>query len=134
MTKQQQKPAPSSAPGVMILRADGQDVQEPVLVGGVAAQLILAIASHAEEIGSYAKGQVQLDYGPGGVQGRLHPLWEHTIDPEILAQYVGQPSPVSPRAPRSPARRRSHAPVVIDAEIIRGDETAPWHLQNSPES
>lgn len=94
---------------------------EPYTVGGVAAQLILAILSHADEIGAYERGQIQLDFGPGGVAGRLHPLWEQTIDPAILAHF----SPMATRVAKAKRARPSQS-VEREAVVIEGNEQPPW--------
>jgi hypothetical protein len=100
------------------------DAAEPITVSGVAAQLILSILSHADEIGSYDRGQVQLDFGPGGVAGRLHPLWEQTIDPAILAHFSPS-SAVATRVAKS-KKTRATTPVEREAVVIAGNEQPPW--------
>jgi hypothetical protein len=76
---------------VLVARGDGAMSREPLPVEGVAAQMVLAILSHQDEINNYGRGAVELHWGPNGVQGRLSPLWEHTIAPELVETFLVAP-------------------------------------------
>lgn len=95
--------------------------REPLPVEGIAAQMVLAILSHQDEINNYGRGAVELHWGPNGVQGRMQPLWEHTISPELVEATFAVPiGPQMRWHPLSPVREFSSGGFHI-----RGTEELP---------
>lgn len=72
---------------VIVRRADGAETQ-PHSLEGVAAQIVLALLTHQAEINGYAKGALEFDWGPNGLRGRMHPMWDHTIAPALVQQFA----------------------------------------------
>lgn len=116
-------------------------------VDGRAAEIILAILSHAGEINSYLKGSAELHWGPGGVQGRIHPLWDETLDAALLALFA-TPADLPARPARTPAPyataphataphvQRQRAVVRSGSRRlhIHGTEQAPWEAPASADA
>ncbi len=119
-----QRPQRSAEVGLAITPWERQNAH-PYLAHGVAAQLVLAILAHQDEINAYPKGAVELHWGPNGVQGRFHPLWEPTLPATISAYFAPSPFPAGPRTPGRTAV--VHTLGVQDLEI-HGDERTPWDV------
>jgi hypothetical protein len=109
--------------------------REPLPVEGVAAQMVLAILSHQDEINNYGRGAIELSWGPNGVQGRLSPLWEHTVSPELLTAYLAPITNQMRWHPRSPVREFPGGLTIRGTEEMpssRLGPTSPGHGGDLP--